>query len=72
MTCAMKIQKHLSLVILVTALFGSALAASGSDDRVDKLTPEHRTWLEEEVIYIITDKERDAFLSLQSVETLLP
>ena len=68
MTCAMKIQKPLSLVIFATALFGSALAASGSDDRVDKLTPEHRTWLEEEVIYIITDKERDALLSLQSVE----
>jgi len=39
-----------------------------ADDRVDKLTPEHRTWLEEEVVYIITDKERDAFLSLASIE----
>jgi GWxTD domain-containing protein len=58
----MNIRAFLSIVIL--SYGASALA----DERVDKLTPGHRTWLEEEVVYIITDKERDAFLSIESVE----
>ena len=64
----MKIQKLLSLLIFMTALLGPALAASSADDRVEKLNPGHRKWLEEEVVYIITDKERETFLTLQSVE----
>lgn len=52
-----------------TALLILALAHGVfGDDRLDKLTPEHRKWLEEEVNYIITDQERDVFLSLQTVE----
>ncbi len=39
-----------------------------ADDRIDKLDPVHRKWLEEEVVYIITDQERDVFLSLPTVE----
>jgi GWxTD domain-containing protein len=56
--------KRLRIVLLVIAT--SQLSAA--DDRVKKLTPEHREWLEEEVVYIITDRERDVFLSLETVE----
>ena len=33
-----------------------------------ELSPEHRKWLEEEVVYIITDKEKDVFLTLETFE----
>lgn len=45
-----------------------ATIALGADERLEKLGPEHRTWLEEEVVYIITERERDVFLSLETVE----
>ncbi len=67
----MKNSSLVSLLCMMSGLallFGTASVAVGSQHPVDELTPGHRTWLEEEVIYIITDKERDAFLSLQSVE----
>lgn len=51
--------------ILSLGLAGSVLA---EDERLEKLTTEHRKWLEEEVVYIITDDERDFFLNLSTVE----
>ncbi len=39
-----------------------------ADERVDKLTEDFRIWLEEEVVYIITYKERDVFLNLETQE----
>jgi GWxTD domain-containing protein len=39
-----------------------------ADDRVKKLNEEHRNWLEKDVVYIITDREKDVFLSLETVE----
>lgn len=45
-----------------------SVGALASDERVERLTPEHRKWLEEEVVYIILDRERDVFLSLETVE----
>ena len=53
------------LGVLVVALPAAGLAA---DKRLEKLSPEHRKWLEEEVIYIITDQEKDIFLSLNTLE----
>ena len=47
----------LVLVLLVAA-----------DERVDRLPEEYRNWIEKEVVYIIADKERDAFLDLESEE----
>ena len=38
------------------------------DERVDKLSEELKKWLEEEVVYIITDREREVFLTLESVD----
>jgi GWxTD domain-containing protein len=42
--------------------------AAGAEERLDKLTPEHRKWLEEEVVYIITNQEKEVFLSVETVE----
>ncbi len=56
--------KHTAWLILILAL---ATGAYAKDERLDKLTPEHRKWLEEEVIYIITDTERDVFLQLETL-----
>ncbi len=56
---------------IVPALVIAALVlplAAGADDRVKKLSEEHRNWLERDVLYIITDKERDVFLSLPTME----
>ncbi len=38
------------------------------DERLERLSPEHRKWIEEEVVYIITDSEKDLFLMLETVE----
>ncbi|MEE9263032.1 MAG: GWxTD domain-containing protein, partial [Vicinamibacteria bacterium] len=44
------------------------LPSRAEDDRLQKLGPEHRKWLVEEVIYIILDREREVFLSLETVD----
>lgn len=54
--------------LLLSALVLSLAAGAIAEDPLDKLTPEHRKWLEEEVVYIITKHEREVFLSLQTVE----
>jgi GWxTD domain-containing protein len=45
-----------------------ASAAASADDRVENLPKQDRAWLEEEVVYIITNLERDVFLDLKSQE----
>ncbi len=37
-------------------------------DKLERLREDHRKWLEEEVVYIITDQEEDVFLSLETLE----
>ena len=37
-------------------------------ERLERLRPEHRDWLEKEVTYIITDREEEVFLSLETLE----
>ncbi len=44
------------------------LPALALGSQADELSPEHRKWLEEEVVYIITDKEKDVFLTLETFE----
>ena len=39
-----------------------------ADERVDRLPEEHRVWLEEEVVYIITEAEREVFLAVEGFE----
>ncbi|MGH9332993.1 MAG: GWxTD domain-containing protein, partial [Vicinamibacteria bacterium] len=50
------------------ALLLSLAAYAPSDERVERLPQEHRNWIEKEVPYIIADREREAFLDLESAE----
>ena len=52
---------------IVSLLLGGA-SLLRADERIEKLDPVHRKWIEEEVVYIITDQEREVFLSLPTVE----
>ncbi len=57
-------------IIIVVSVF-LFIMAMGSEITASKNKPEdlperHRKWLEEEVIYIITPKEKDVFLQLES------
>lgn len=47
---------------------GRPAAPAAEDERLGRLSEEHRVWLEEEVIYIITPPEREVFLGLESHE----
>ena len=58
----------LSFLLILSFHSGSPPAGSAQDDPVERLSPQHRKWLEEEVVYIILDREREVFLSLQTVE----
>lgn len=46
----------------------SLAAYAPADERLERLSREHRDWIEKEVVYIISDREKDAFLDLVSVE----
>jgi GWxTD domain-containing protein len=52
--------------LILLALMSPLSLSASADDRVDKLPEKERKWLTEEVPYIITNVEREAFLSLQS------
>ena len=52
----------------LAASAGAAARAAAEDDRLERLPEEHRLWLEEEVVYIITPPEREVFLGLESHE----
>lgn len=68
--------RPLPAVLGLTAVFLPAPGAAAlpvaeapaADERVERLPEEHRVWLEEEVIYIITPPEREVFLGLESHE----
>jgi len=54
---------------LIISLFILSLVPISADQRKPKtkdLPPAYREWIEEEVVYIITEKEKDVFLQLQS------
>ena len=53
----------------IAALAGLGLATSAAADDREKALPElHKKWLQEEVVYIITEREKDVFLNLATVE----
>ena len=59
------------LALLAASLLAASLLAAsptGADERVDRLPEEQRVWLEEEVVYIITEVEREVFLELEGFE----
>ena len=57
-------------MLLQTLLLASLISPFQVDsgDRIDRLPKSHRDWLEREVVYIITDRENDVFLSLESFD----
>ncbi len=46
----------------------SAQEELGRGERIERLREDHRAWLERDVTYIITDREEDVFLSLDTLE----
>ena len=55
-----------AIAVLAGALALAALPASAQKLAVKDLTPHFRTWLEEEVVYIISPKEKEVFLQLSN------
>lgn len=55
-------------ILLLLFFLGISVSLWAKDERIERLSPEHRQWLEEEVVYIITERERDVFLSLETLE----
>jgi GWxTD domain-containing protein len=53
-----------TLAVLLGVLALAALAAAAQKTAVKDLPPRYRAWLEEEVVYIISPKEKDVFLQL--------
>jgi len=51
-------------LLLLLPLAADALC----DERLDRLPANYREWLEEEVVYVITQTEREVFLSLGTLE----
>lgn len=61
-----QVRKH-AVVILIGGLLCLALFLPAQKKKsVKDLPPQYRKWLQEEVVYIITPKERDVFLQLES------
>ena len=52
--------------LLFAMLLLSIRLEAASDERIDRLPAPYRTWLTEEVNYIISDVEKEAFLNLES------
>ncbi len=56
------------LLLIASCVFLAVARHGAADDRVDRLSEEHRKWLQEEVVYIITEREQETFLSLETLE----
>lgn len=56
------------LFLPTAALLSTVLLAQTAVEQPGPLSESHRKWLEEEVVYIITDREKDVFGMLESVE----
>lgn len=54
------------LLVFLTSVLPTGSHAE--DERLERLSPEHRKWIEEEVVYIILDREREVFLTLETLE----
>ena len=57
-----------SLLAGLALLIAAVPLPAAADERVDRLPEEHRVWLEEEVVYIITEAEREVFLGVEGFE----
>jgi len=57
-------------VAAFVALVALTLGPSGarSDERIEQLSERLRTWLEDEVVYIISEREKEFLLELETME----
>ncbi|MDD8013595.1 MAG: GWxTD domain-containing protein [Acidobacteriota bacterium] len=55
-----------ALAAFAVLAFCLSLSAETEKELLKKLPPQHRTWLTEEVVYIITPSEKEVFLQLES------
>lgn len=63
----------LAAFALLVGSYGAARPGSAQEElsrreRIERLREDHRTWLEQDVVYIITDREEEVFLSLETLE----
>ena len=67
MTYNKSVKKNV-LALIAIALLGAVAGAAAPQKKLTPkdLPPQYRKWLEEEVVYIISPKERDVFLQLES------
>ena len=59
--------------VAIGACTAIAPAAAGQEElsrgeKIERLREDHREWIEQEVVYIITEREEDVFLSLETLE----
>jgi GWxTD domain-containing protein len=57
-----------SVVAILFVAMAAVVRGSEEDERLARLPPDARVWLQDEVLYIITEKERDTFLDLQTID----
>jgi len=57
---------RVAIAIAAVTIPGLVWAAIGQDERLARLPADARGWLQDEVAYIITDRERDVFLALET------
>ena len=60
----MNLTKRIGLLVVLLAGLAAALPAAGEKTDVNKLPPFYKKWLTEDVVYIISPKEKDVFLQL--------
>ena len=66
-----EMKRSLALILALWTASASSIAAPlavSADERLDRLSQEERDWLEKEVLYIITERERDVYLTLETRE----
>jgi GWxTD domain-containing protein len=56
---------RVSRALLLLVVF---VGIASANQREKNLPPDHEAWLKEEVVYIITEKEREVFLELETIE----
>ena len=59
---------RVGIAIAMAAMLALVSAALGQDERLARLPKDARGWLQDEVAYIITDRERDTFLALETID----
>ena len=61
----MSVSRFMGVPLVLALATSAALAA---DERVERLPEAYREWLEEEVVYIITKREKNVFLDLTTIQ----